>query len=104
MNKNFQSLIHQITDRFQPEQIILFGSYAYGEPDRDSDVDLLLVMNYKGPAREQAVKVIQALDYHFPLDLLVRSREQISKRIDQGDFFLREVLEKGQVLYDKDLS
>ncbi len=104
MNKSFQGLIHQITDRFQPDPIILFGSYAYGEPDRDSDVDLLLVMNYKGSAREQAVKVIQALDYHFPLDLLVRSREQISKRIDQGDFFLREVLEKGQVLYDKDLS
>ena len=104
MNKNIQHLIREITDRFQPERIILFGSFAYGRPDQDSDIDLLVIMDFKGSAREQAVKVVQTIDYHFPLDLMVRSREQISKRIDQGDFFLREVLEKGEVLYDRDLS
>lgn len=104
MSRNIQHLVRQLANKFQPEKIILFGSLAYGRPNRDSDVDLLVIMDYKGPAREQAVKVVQTLDYHFPLDLMVRSREQISKRIEQGDFFLREVLEKGQVLYDRDLS
>ncbi len=104
MNKNIQHLIRQITDRFQPERIILFGSSVYGRPNRDSDIDLLVIMDYKGSARDQAVKVVQTIDYHFPLDLMVRSREQISKRVDQGDFFLREILEKGQVLYDRNFS
>ena len=77
MNKKIQRLINRITDRFQPEKIILFGFSAYGKPNRDGDVDLLVIMNYKGSARERAVKVIQTLDYHFPLDLIVRSGEQI---------------------------
>ena len=62
----------QVAERFQPEKIILFGSYAYGTPHEDSDVDILVIM----PARneiDQAVKIDNAVDAQFPIDLIVRS-------------------------------
>lgn len=104
MNKNVQDLIYQIRDRFRPEKIILFGSYAYGEPVEDSDVDILVIMDFEGSTRNQAVQILQTVDYHFPLDLIVRSMDQVLSRIKSGDYFLKDVLEKGQVLYDRNLS
>jgi predicted nucleotidyltransferase len=89
-----------VANRFQPEKIILFGSYAYGQPHADSDVDILVIM----PARnelDQAVKIRLAVDYHFPLDLLVRTPKNLAWRLTEGDSFLREVMERGKVLYEK---
>jgi len=90
----------EVADRFQPEKIILFGSYAYGTPHTDSDVDVLVVM----PARnelDQAVKICLAIEYHFPLDLLVRTPENLAWRLAEGDSFLREIMDRGHVLYEK---
>src|SRR5689334_19418540 len=69
-----------IAEEFRPEKIILFGSYAYGTPHEDSDVDLLVVM----PARNQhskAVKIRWALAAPFPMDLIVRTPEEMKKRL-----------------------
>src|SRR5947207_8711021 len=76
----------QVAERFQPEKIILFGSYAYGKPHDDSDVDLLVVM----PARnelDQAVRIRLAVDYSFPLDLIVRTPKNLNWRLAEGDSF-----------------
>jgi len=89
-----------VAERFQPEKIILFGSYAYGQPHADSDVDILVVM----PARnelDQAVRICLAVDYNFPLDLLVRTPKILAWRLAEGDSFLREVVTRGKVLYEK---
>jgi predicted nucleotidyltransferase len=91
----------EVAERFQPEKIVLFGSYAYGIPHADSDVDILVIM----PARnqlDQAVKISMAVDNNFPLDLLVRTPNDISWRLAEGDSFLSEILAKGKVLYEKD--
>jgi len=88
-----------VAQRFQLERIILFGSYAYGQPHADSDVDMLIIM----PARNelaQAVKICLAVDYNFPLDLLVRTPKNLAWRLAEGDSFLREVMERGKVLYE----
>ncbi len=90
----------RVAERFRPEKIILFGSYAYGKPHADSDVDLLVVM----PARnelDQAVKICLGVDYNFPLDLIVRTPKNLAWRLAEGDSFLREVIERGRVLYEK---
>jgi uncharacterized protein len=89
----------QIAERFQPEKIILFGSYAYGTPHAESDVDLLVVM----PARnaiDQAVRICRAFERPFSLDLIVRTPKQIERGLRDDDWFLRGVIEKGQVLYE----
>ncbi len=89
-----------IAERFHPDKIILFGSYAYGEPDEDSDVDLLVVM----PARneiDQSVRILNAIDVPFALDLIVRTPKNLKWRLEEGDWFLREVVGQGKVLYEK---
>ncbi len=91
----------QVAERFRPEKIILFGSYAYGTPHADSDVDILVVM----PARnqlDQAVKIELACDPPFPLDIIVRTPHNMEWRLAEGDSFLTEITTKGKVLYEKD--
>ena len=90
----------QVAERFEPEQIILFGSHAYGTPNADSDVDLLVVM----PARnqlDQAFQIRMAVEAPFPLDLLVRTPRTLKWRLEAGDWFLREIVSRGKVLYEK---
>lgn len=90
----------QVAERFQPDKIILFGSYAYGTPHADSDVDMLVIM----PARnelDQAVRIRLTVDYNFPLDLLVRTPKNMKWRLEEGDWFLREIMSRGKILYEK---
>src|SRR5436189_5036868 len=75
---------HAIAERFDPDQIILFGSYAYGTPNADSDVDLLVVMPCANEIN-QSVRISVALEHPFPLDLIVRKPKLLAQRIDDGD-------------------
>lgn len=104
MNKQIQNVADQINNKFNPDKIILFGSQASGNYGADSDVDLLVVMEYSGSARYQAVKILTNIDYHIPLDLIIRSNKQILKRIEMGDFFLKDIIENGIVVHEKNLS
>ena len=90
----------EVAEQFDPLKIILFGSYAYGRPHRDSDVDILVVM----PAYDeinQCVRIRKKTYHPFPLDLIVRKPETLRWRLDEGDWFLREIVSKGKVLYEK---
>lgn len=96
-----RKLVRQIVEKFHPQRVVLFGSHAYGRPSRQSDVDLLVVMETPLNTLEQAYRICRSLDYHFGLDLIVRTPRQLAERIQLGDFFLREVMEKGKVLYER---
>ncbi len=90
----------QIAETFQPDKIILFGSYAYGQPHEWSDVDILVVM----PAYNQiskALRIINTLEAPFALELIVRTPKRLRRDWEDGDWFLREILAKGKVLYEK---
>jgi predicted nucleotidyltransferase len=89
-----------ITEEFHPDKIILFGSYAYGTPHEDSDVDLLVVM----PAHNQhsqAVRILWRLAAPFPIDLLVRAPKEMEWRLREGESFTTTIVSKGKVLYEK---
>jgi len=90
----------QVAKQFNPQKIILFGSYAYGRPSEDSDVDILVIMPFDGRGTQKATEILMALDPRFPIDLLVRTPEQIKTRVALGDFFLREITQKGKILYE----
>lgn len=92
--------VHRITERFHPQRVILFGSYAYGHPSPDSDVDLLVVMPHEGHATIMASEIRKNVRSGFPLDLVVRSPEEINRRVRIGDVFIKEILERGQPLYE----
>jgi uncharacterized protein len=92
-------LADEIAEKFHPEKIILFGSFAYGEPNEESDVDMLVVM----PAANmisQCVRIRGKTSHPFPLDLIVRTPTYLQKRLELGDWFLREIVGKGKVLYE----
>ncbi len=94
------SVVQQIIEKFHPLRIILFGSYAYGKPRPDSDVDLLVIMNTQLRESEQAIQILQQLEFLFGLDLLVITPQRLSQRLEWGDSFLREVIDQGKVLYE----
>jgi predicted nucleotidyltransferase len=90
-----------IAEQFAPDKIILFGSYAYGEPTKDSDVDLLIIMPHEGRASEKAIQIRSAFPREFPLDLIVRSAEELRTRLGMDDHFIREITERGKVIYER---
>jgi predicted nucleotidyltransferase len=90
-----------IAEEFHPDQIILFGSHAYGTPHEDSDVDLLVVM----PTRDrhsQAVRILWRLAAPFSVDLLVRTPKEMAWRLKERESFTTTILSQGKVLYEKD--
>jgi predicted nucleotidyltransferase len=90
----------RVAERFHPDKIILFGSHAYGTPHADSDVDILVIM----PARSQhmqAARIRWAIPAPFPMDLLVRTPENLQWRLAEGESFHTEIVTKGKVLYEK---
>jgi len=98
--RDIKRLCIQIAREFRPRSIILFGSYAYGRPTPDSDVDLLVIMPHEGRATDQAIKISSRLEHRFPIDLIVRSPAEVQRRLKWNDFFLREATEKGVVMYE----
>jgi predicted nucleotidyltransferase len=95
-----QNYANRIAEEFHPERIILFGSYADGRPNPDSDVDLMVVMPFRGKWYYQAVEIQMKIRPPFPLDLLVRTPERIQERLGLGDPFIRRIISSGKVLYE----
>jgi len=85
---------------FRPQRVILFGSYAYGQPTSGSDVDILVVMPLNGDPVDKSVEMRLKLRPTFPLDLLVRTPAKIKERLAMGDDFIKDILDKGKVLYE----
>lgn len=95
----------RIVEVFDPHRIILFGSHVYGQPTPDSDVDLLIVMESDERPAVRAARVSRLLRPRpFPMDILVRTPEEIQQRLEIGDYFVREILERGKVLYERGVS
>src|SRR5438876_12010130 len=91
----------QVAEQFKPDKIILFGSYAYGTPNEDSDVDILVIMPTRNQ-HDQAFKIRLAVEAPFPMDLIVRKPKEIKWRLEEGESFTTEIVTRGKVLYEKD--
>ena len=97
-----KEVTNRIVEAFDPQRIILFGSFAYGQPSDDSDVDLLIVMETDERPAVRAMRVSRLLRPRpFPMDILVRTPSEIQHRLKIGDYFIREVLKRGRVLYER---
>jgi predicted nucleotidyltransferase len=98
--QQIDDLAARIATSCNPEKIILFGSYAYGNPGEDSDLDLLVVLPFEGKPIYKSLEILEKLHPTLPLDLIVRTPEQLATRLALHDFFLQEVVGKGKVLYE----
>jgi predicted nucleotidyltransferase len=95
-------IVRRIVEKFDPEQIILFGSYAYGQPHQDSDVDLFVVMESTVSRAERSVAVSELiLPRPFPLDIIVYTPKEIAQALAKNNYFIREILTQGQILYER---
>ena len=101
-----EELIRRIVDRvvaeYAPRQVILFGSYAHGTPDRDSDIDLLIVKETEEPFIERVAQVCKAtrgMHKGIPFDPIVLTPAELDGRLRKGDQFLQDVMKKGRVMY-----
>lgn len=99
--------IQRVVDRWiqvlKPQKIVLFGSYAYGKPNADSDVDMLIIMDSNERPTTRVVRALEAVHgvKNFAMDILVRTPDEILQRLKIGDFFVQEILERGKVLYER---
>jgi predicted nucleotidyltransferase len=95
-------IVRRIVSELHPEQIILFGSYGYGSPTEDSDVDLLVVMETSSRPADRYLAVSRLIRPRpFPLDILVKTPAEIARALETGDFFIREIVTRGQTLYER---
>jgi predicted nucleotidyltransferase len=98
--KKIKTFVSEVARQFQPQRVILFGSYAYGKPGPNSDVDLLVIMPHQGHPAIQAAEILKRIHAGFPIDLIVRSPREIKKRLAMDDFFITEILDQGETLYE----
>jgi predicted nucleotidyltransferase len=94
----------KIVREFQPERIILFGSYAYGNPGPDSDVDLLVVLPFEDKGFWKSLEIPNRVAPEFSVDLLARRPKDTQRRYAEGDPLIREALDHGKVLYERNRS
>jgi predicted nucleotidyltransferase len=102
--KTIQDLCNRIVQEFQPERIILFGSYAYGNPTPDSDVDILVVLPFEGKNFTKSFEILNRANPAFPIDLLARRPDDTERRYREGDPLIREALDHGKVLYESPIA
>lgn len=95
-------MVDKLIEEYRPEKVILFGSYAYGEPTEDSDVDLLIIKNTdKRPIDRwvEVKKLLRDVTRDLPVSPLVYTEKELEERIAIKDFFIQEIFETGEVLY-----
>jgi len=97
-NLQIRLIAEKIKEKFNPKRIILFGSYAYGVPKKGSDLDLFVIMETNIPVRKQAFLIRRELKGTIPIDIIVRTPQQVEERIKLGDFFIKQVIQKGVAL------
>jgi predicted nucleotidyltransferase len=101
--QDLERLLNKLISDYAPRQVFLFGSHVYGEPDQHSDLDLLIVKETaKTPfqRRVEVGRIVQDKSRRTPIQPLVITPEELEKRIQSGDPFLTEIVERGEVLYD----
>lgn len=102
VSETLPAAVERIVQELQPEKIILFGSYASGMPTPDSDVDLLVIMETEASGKERSWVVSRLLiPRPFPVDILVRTPQEIERALAEGDVFIREIMAQGRVLYER---
>lgn len=99
--KEIRSIAKRIAENFDVEQIILFGSYAYGKPTAGSDVDLLVIMNTEKRHYELRYQIYSILaDFKAPLDVVIRKPEDVRSASRSRDWFLQDIVNNGRVIYE----
>ncbi len=104
VDKKINKMVREIVKEYQPEKIILFGSYAWGKPNEDSDVDLFILKNTDKPRLERERELRKSLfSSDFPLDIIVYTPKEAEKSINENrNLFIEDIVRNGKILYKKE--
>lgn len=93
--------MRELVKNYKPEKIILFGSFAWGRPGPDSDLDLLIIKKAR-KNHYRRIPEVRSYLHHIDraFDILVMTPGEVKKRLRLGDFFIEDILKKGKVLYE----
>ncbi|MCM8792841.1 MAG: nucleotidyltransferase domain-containing protein [Candidatus Omnitrophica bacterium] len=98
--KKIKEIVNKIKEKFNPQKIILFGSYAWGRPTEDSDIDLFIVMESNLRRDERARDILGLFSERlFAMDVIVYTPEELKLSLKRGNLFIEEILNKGKLLY-----
>jgi len=101
--EQINDIVIRIVDNIQPQKVILFGSYAYGKPDENSDIDLLVIKDTDVPANRRGREIRKHLrGLCIPMDILVYTQNEIDEWKDTRTAFITQVVEKGKILYGQE--
>ncbi|UXE62684.1 MAG: nucleotidyltransferase domain-containing protein [Woronichinia naegeliana WA131] len=100
-NELLDQITHKLVATLNPEQIILFGSHAYGEPNEDSDIDLLVIVSQSNEPRYRrsrlAYKALRGIC--VPTDVIIMTREEVKRKVNVRSSLISRVIHDGRVLY-----
>lgn len=101
LEEELKKIVQRLKTNYKPERIILFGSLVDGRVGRGSDIDLIIIKQTEEDPWTRASKVDRFIEHNMPVELLVYTPEEIEERLQMNDFFVKEVLERGKVLYER---
>jgi len=103
MEKKIQEVANKIVKDYNPEKIILFGSYAWGNPTKDSDVDLFIVKDSPKKGRGIAYEIDRSIfPRPFAIDILAYTPTEVKEKIEKDrNLFIEDVINNGKILYAK---
>jgi len=102
LEQQIERIVRQIVEGYRPLKVILFGSYAYGEPTEDSDLDLLIVKETSERFIDRWVTVQELIadpERRIPVESIVVTPDELNWRLARGDQFFQEIVARGKVLY-----
>jgi predicted nucleotidyltransferase len=95
-------MVRRLVAEYQPERIILFGSYAWGEPNEDSDIDLFVVKQTEDRIIQrmaEARRILRRENRKVSLDVIVFTPGELNERLEIGDHFVEDIVNRGRLLY-----
>ena len=99
-NEIIQEIKNRIVSTVHPEKIVIFGSYAYGTPTKDSDLDLLVILHTKEPMHKRVTRIRKLVrDINIPKDIIVYTPQEVEKWKNASAAFITSIMKKGKVIY-----
>jgi predicted nucleotidyltransferase len=102
MKREIQKIVNQIVKNYKPEEIILFGSFAYGKPKENSDVDLVVIKKTRKKFIKRLFEVCKYIDSWLGTDILVYTPKEWKEALEEENYFIKEIAKKGKVVYAKE--
>ena len=101
LRNELEKIVHSIEINYHPEKIVLYGSLAAGRETEGSDIDILVIKDTDKDPWSRTAEIDQFIDHQAPIDVLVYTSGEIKERLKMQDFFIKDILENGKVVYEK---